>query len=78
MALLPETPGFDEALVRFMGSASAPWPSRPWKNLFFASTAEVLGLRMVTFDRDFERFGLTRCLVLPTDASTLNNPDSAP
>jgi toxin-antitoxin system PIN domain toxin len=78
VALLPETPGFDEALVRLMGSASAPLPSRLWTDLCFASTAEASGLRMVTFDRDFERFGLTRCLVLPTDANTPTDPDSAP
>jgi predicted nucleic acid-binding protein len=78
VALLPETPGFDEALVRLMGSASAPLPSRLWTDLCFAATAEAAGLRMVTFDRDFERFGLKRCLVLPTDANTHINPDSAP
>jgi hypothetical protein len=33
---------------------------------------------MVTFDHDFERFGLTRCLVLPTDSNTPTNPDCAP
>jgi toxin-antitoxin system PIN domain toxin len=78
VSFLPETPGFDEALVRLMGSASAPLPSRLWTDLCFAATAEAAGLRMVTFDRDFERFGLTRCLVLPTDSGTHTQPDSAP
>jgi len=78
VSFLPETPGFDEALVRLTGSASAPLPSRLWTDLCFAATAEAAGLRMVTFDRDFERFGLKRCLVLPTDANTPTDPDSAP
>jgi predicted nucleic acid-binding protein len=78
VSFLPETLGFDEALVRLMGSASAPLPSRLWTNLCFAATAEAAGLRMVTFDRDYERFGLKRCLVLPTDSNTHTGPDSAP
>lgn len=67
VSFLPETPGFVEALVRLIGSASALLPSRLWTDLCYAATAEASGLRMVTFDRDFERFGLKRCLVLPTD-----------
>lgn len=78
VSFLPESPGFDEALVRLMGSASTPLPSRLLTDLCFAATAEAAGLRMVTFDRDFERFGLTRCLVLPTDSNTHTNPDTAP
>jgi predicted nucleic acid-binding protein len=39
-------------------------PSRLWTDLCFAATADAAGLRMVTFDRDFERFGRERCLVL--------------
>ncbi|MCF8159337.1 MAG: hypothetical protein K9J76_01405 [Polaromonas sp.] len=30
-----------------------------------ACEAEISGLRLVTFDRDFERFGLTHALILP-------------
>ncbi len=64
VALLPEPPGFDEALTRLMGTGSAPLPTHSWTDLCFAATADAAGLRMVTFDRDFERFGLARCLVL--------------
>lgn len=46
------------------GGASTPLPIRLWTDLCFAATADAAGLRMVTFDRDFERFGLERCLVL--------------
>jgi len=65
VALLPDPPGFDEALTRLAGSASTPLPTHMWTDLCFAATAEAAGLRMVTFDRDFERLGLARCLVLP-------------
>jgi toxin-antitoxin system PIN domain toxin len=78
VALLPEPPGFDDALTRLTGMASAPLPAHLWTDLCFAATAEAAGLRMVTFDRDFERFGLTRCLVLPTDANPHTNLDTAP
>ena len=49
-----------------MGMASAPLAAHWWTDLCFAATAEAAGLRMLTFDRDFERFGLERCLVLPS------------
>ena len=39
-------------------------PSRLWTDLCFAATADAAGLFMVTFDRNFERFGLARYLVL--------------
>jgi toxin-antitoxin system PIN domain toxin len=67
VALLPEPPGLDDALTRLVGSASTPLPAYLWTDLCLAATAEAAGLRMVTFDRDFERFGLERCLVLPQD-----------
>ena len=66
VALLPEPPGFDDALIRLMGTGSAHLPAHLWTDLCLAATAQSAGLRMVTFDRDFERFGLERCLVLPS------------
>lgn len=74
VSLLPDPPGFDEAVFRLLGGASAPLPSRLWTDLCFAATADAAGLRMVTFDRDFEHFGLARCLVLPTHSDS----DTAP
>lgn len=64
VALLPEPPGYDDVLLRLMGSEAVPMPTRLWSDLCLAATAQAAGLRMVTFDRDFERFGLERCLVL--------------
>lgn len=66
VALLPDPPGFDDALTRLAGSAAMPLPPHLWTDLCFAATAEAAGLRLVTFDRDFERLGLERCLVLPS------------
>jgi uncharacterized protein len=45
---------------------SAPLPARLWTDTYLAALAQSAGLRLVTFDRDFMRFGLTRCLILPT------------
>jgi len=39
-------------------------PNRLWTDGWLAATAEAAGLRMVTFDQDFERFNLSRLQVL--------------
>ena len=41
---------------------------RFWPDICLAASAHSSGLRMVTFVRDFQRFGLERCLVLQGDA----------
>ena len=46
VALLPEPPGFDDALTRLMGMASAPLAAHWWTDLCFAATAEAAGLPM--------------------------------
>lgn len=68
VALLPDPPGFEETLARWVGGVTEPMPGRLWTDLCFAATAEAAGLRMVTFDRDFERFGLTRLALLAKPA----------
>lgn len=40
-------------------------PARLWTDTCLAALAQSSGLRLVTFDRDFERFGLTKVLILP-------------
>lgn len=65
VAFLPDPPGYDDALVRLMGDPATPVPAHLWTDMCLAATAQAAGLRMVTFDRDFERLGLERCLVLP-------------
>ncbi len=44
--------------------APAPLPPRLWTYAWLAATARAAGLRLVSFDRDFERFALPKCLVL--------------
>ncbi|MFM2073751.1 MAG: hypothetical protein RJB34_56 [Pseudomonadota bacterium] len=64
VGLLLEPPGLDHAIEQLLLSRGEPHPARVWTDLGLAATAQSAGLRMVTFDRDFERFGLERCLVL--------------
>ena len=64
VALLTEPPGMDAQLQSLLGTVSAPLPSRLWTDALLAATAEAAGLRMVTFDKDFERFNLSRLEVL--------------
>lgn len=65
VAMLPEPPGLEEAIEQMLHSHGVSIPVRLWTDICLAATAQSAGLRMVTFDRDFERFGLERCLVLP-------------
>lgn len=65
VAFLADPPGLDDAIEQMLGHRGEPQPIRLWIDMCLAATAQAAGLRMVTFDRDFERFGLERCLVLP-------------
>lgn len=46
--------------------ASQELPPRLWTDAYLAAQAQASGLRLVSFDRDFERFNLPRCLILPS------------
>lgn len=59
-----EAPAMDEAIEQILGRCAEPCPARLWTDICLAATAESAGLRLVSFDRDFERFALERCLVL--------------
>ena len=39
-------------------------PSRLWTDWCFAAMTDAAVLRMVSFDSEFERFGLLRCWIL--------------
>ena len=78
VGLLADPPSLDDAIEQILGRRGEPQPIRLWTDMCLAATAQSAGLRMVTFDRDFERFGLTRCLVLPTDANPQTSPGPAP
>ena len=62
IGLLPEPEGCDDALRALVGAG--PLPPRLWTDAYLAALSLSAGLRLVTFDRDFERFGLERCLIL--------------
>lgn len=62
IGLLPEPVGCDDALRTLVGAGSLP--PRLWTDAYLAALSMSAGLRLVTFDRDFERFGLERCLIL--------------
>ncbi|MFM8623200.1 MAG: TA system VapC family ribonuclease toxin [Betaproteobacteria bacterium] len=63
-----EAPGVDEALEQIMARRAQAWPARLWTDICLAATAQAAGLRLASFDRDFDRYGLERCLVLPASS----------
>jgi hypothetical protein len=64
VGLLSEPLGLEEQLQSLLGTDSNPLPNRLWTDAVLAATAEAAGLRMVTFDKDFEQFNLSRIKVL--------------
>jgi predicted nucleic acid-binding protein len=64
VGLLPDPPELDALLQTMVASQFVPVPARLWPDVCLAATAEAAGLRMVTFDRDFERFQLSRLEIL--------------
>ena len=68
VALLSEPMGLEMQLQSLLGTNSLPLPSRFWADALLAATAEAADLRMVTFDKDFERFKLSRLEVLALPA----------
>jgi toxin-antitoxin system PIN domain toxin len=62
VGLLSEPRSCDDSLRALVDTQ--PLPARLWTDAYLAALARASGLRLVTFDRDFERFGLERCLIL--------------
>lgn len=65
-----EVPGVDDALDQMLARRVQPWSARLWTDLCLAATAQAAGLRLVSFDRDFERFNLERYLILQTPSGS--------
>jgi uncharacterized protein len=61
--LLAEPVGCD-VQIQTLFSTQAALPARLWTDAYLAALAQSSGMRLVTFDRDFERFNLPRCTVL--------------
>lgn len=53
-----------EARLQALIAAAAPLPSRLWTDAYLAAMAQSAGLRLVSFDTDFRRFGSGHCLIL--------------
>ena len=64
IALLPEPASCELQLQQFIGAVTLP--PRFWTDAYLAALAHSSGARLVSFDNDFLRFGLTNCLILPT------------
>ena len=64
VGLLLEPLGLEAHVQSVLGTDTAPLPKRLWTDAWLAATAEAAGLRMVTFDQDFERFNLSRLQLL--------------
>lgn len=62
VGLLQEAQGCDTLLAGYVTARSMP--QRLWTDAWLAAQAASAGVRLVTFDKDFVRFGLERCLVL--------------
>lgn len=61
--LLPE-PADCDTLIQALLTAQGALPPRLWTDAYLAALAHSAGARLVTFDRDFERFNLPRVTVL--------------
>ena len=64
VGMLVEPASCDQHLQALVGQGSLPL--RLWTDAYLSALALGSGLRLVTFDTDFQRFALPRCLVLTT------------
>lgn len=64
VAFCADAESADTVLAAWAADPSHPLPARLWSDAWLASTAEAAGLRLVSFDADFKRFPLSRCLIL--------------
>ncbi len=54
-----------DAQIQTLLAVQGALPARLWPDAYLAALAQSSGMRLVTFDRDFERFNLPRCALLP-------------
>ena len=65
VGLLADPQDCDEQLATHLGQEGAPLPARYWTDAYLAAMSQSAGLRLVSFDADFQRFKLAQCLLLP-------------
>ena len=63
IGLLSDPPSCDIDLACLLQTHS-PLSPRLWTDAYLAAVAKSANLRLVSFDRDFERFALPQCLIL--------------
>ena len=68
VGLQREPDACDAELQRLAAPAHPPLPARLWTDAYLAAFAITAGLRLVTFDRDFDRFAGLHVLRLNTFA----------
>lgn len=51
-------------LARWINDGAPPLPAHLWADAWLAASAKAAGLRLVTFDADFDRFPFSRRLRL--------------
>ena len=64
VGMLQESAACEDKLQTYVTARAMP--ARLWTDAWLAAQAGAAGVRLVTFDKDFLRFGLERCIVLPT------------
>ena len=62
VGLLADPPTCDAQLKALLGTASLP--ARLWTDAYLGALANAAGLRLVSFDADFSKMPLDRCLIL--------------
>jgi toxin-antitoxin system PIN domain toxin len=63
VAMAQEPTNCEAALLSYIKPLSS-FPVRMWTDAYLAAFAQTSGLRLVSFDRDFERFALSNWLLL--------------
>lgn len=67
IGLLADPAGCEAQLQRWVTPVDGnELPARLWTDAYLAAVAQSASLRLVSFDRDFQRFTPSRCLILPT------------
>jgi uncharacterized protein len=62
VGLLPDPANCENTLLTMLGDQVLP--ARQWTDAYLAALAQSSGARLVSFDNDFLRFRLARCLIL--------------
>lgn len=65
VGLLNDPADCEQHLAPHLSQEGEPLPPRCWTDAYLAAMAQSAGLRLVSFDKDFQRFKLAQWLLLP-------------